>query len=234
MLVLAAVLGTASIFLASRDAPTQKLAMLAGKKPPVATSLPVLPTSENPPSKKQVEKPTPEQPSPTDTDLLLSVRPSPDPSLPPADQVLPTPALTSGEVDISHMLPTPTPYNLPNFPVPTPTALVSVGPDGGEPDSSSVSRLNIPAIGVDAVVKYVPFSGSTWLISGLKQEIAWMGDTSWPGLGSNTGFAGHVDLVTGERGPFWDLKDLKTGDQVVVYTEKADIHLPGEREKSRG
>ena len=98
--------------------------------------------------------------------------------------------------------------------------MASVGPDGGEPDSTSVNRLSIPAIGVDAVVKYVPFSGSTWLISGLKQEIAWMGDTSWPGLGSNTGFAGHVDLVTGERGPFWDLKDLKTGDQVVVYTEK--------------
>jgi sortase A len=69
-------------------------------------------------------------------------------------------------------------------------------------------------------VKYVPYSGSTWLISGLKQEIAWMGNTSWPGLGSNTGLAGHVDLATGERGPFWNLKNLKTGDEVIVQTQK--------------
>ena len=75
-------------------------------------------------------------------------------------------------------------------------------------------------MGLDTVVKYVPFSGSTWLISGLKQEIAWMGDTSWPGLGGNTGLAGHVDLVTGAKGPFWNLKELQAGDQVTVYTEK--------------
>ncbi len=47
-----------------------------------------------------------------------------------------------------------------------------------------------------------------------------MGDTSWPGLGSNTGLAGHVDLVTGAKGPFWNLKELKTGDEITLYTEK--------------
>jgi len=36
---------------------------------------------------------------------------------------------------------------------------------------------------MDTVVKYVPYDGLTWLIAGLQQEIAWMGDTSWPGLG---------------------------------------------------
>ena len=83
-----------------------------------------------------------------------------------------------------------------------------------------MNRITIPSIGVNAVVKYVPFNGSTWLISGLKQEVAWMGDTSWPGLGGNTGLAGHVDLATGEKGPFWSLRNLRNGDQVIVYTEK--------------
>jgi LPXTG-site transpeptidase (sortase) family protein len=76
------------------------------------------------------------------------------------------------------------------------------------------------AIGVDTVVKYVPFNGETWLIGGLKQEVAWMGDTSWPGLGGNTGLAGHVDLADGSAGPFWRLKELKSGDVIMLYTEK--------------
>ena len=96
----------------------------------------------------------------------------------------------------------------------------STGPDGGPPDASAVTRIVIPSINLDTVVKYVPFSGYTWLIGGLKQEVAWMGDTSWPGLGSNTGLAGHVDLVDGSAGPFWNLKELKAGDQVQVYTQQ--------------
>jgi len=136
------------------------------------------------------------------------------------DPAQPTPTLSPGEIDISHLLPTATPINLPEFNIPSPTFIPSTGPDGGSPDSSAVTRLVIPKMGLDTVVKYVPFSGSTWLISGLKQEIAWMGDTSWPGLGGNTGLAGHVDLVTGAKGPFWNLKDLQAGDPVTVYTEK--------------
>jgi sortase A len=69
------------------------------------------------------------------------------------------------------------------------------------------------------VVKYVPFDGLTWLIGGLKQEIAWMGDTSWPGLGGNTALAGHVTLATGADGPFRYLELLEQGDQVTLYTD---------------
>ena len=47
-----------------------------------------------------------------------------------------------------------------------------------------------------------------------------MGDTSWPGLGGNTGLAGHVTLNDGSNGPFRTLPDLKVGELVVLYTEK--------------
>jgi len=104
--------------------------------------------------------------------------------------------------------------------VPSPTIVVTEGPQGIEPDSSEVTRLVIPNMGLDTEVKYVPFNGDTWLIGGLKQEIAWMGDTSWPGLGGNTGLAGHVDLANGDAGPFWNLSALKVGDQVTLYTQK--------------
>lgn len=113
---------------------------------------------------------------------------------------------------------TPTPSSLPDYSIPSPTSLPATGPGGGPPDSSAITRIAIPAIDLDTVVKYVPFDGKTWLIGGLKQEVAWMGDTSWPGLGGNTGLAGHVDLADGSEGPFWNLHQLKSGDQVMLYT----------------
>jgi LPXTG-site transpeptidase (sortase) family protein len=198
--------------------------MLAGVKPPISTSLPVLPVSDNPPTEAApADVPGPTQQSEhgfevTQTVELLELRPTPNPSELIENQSLPTPTLTNGEIDISHLLPTPTPSVLPDYPIPTPTAFAAVGPNGSEPDSSAVSRIVIPSMSLDAIVKYVPFNGSTWLISGLKQEVAWMGDTSWPGLGGNTGLAGHVDLVTGEKGPFWNLRNLRSGDEVKLYT----------------
>jgi|GEM_PF-1688810 len=216
LLALAALIGLSALLTRPGEVAGNQVAGLSGEKPPLATSLetPVVPTA-SPAATQPAAEYTPPPLSGGQTEL----RPTQDPRLPTPEPVQPTPTLTHGEVDISYLLPTATPVDLPQYDIPIPTLMPLTGPDGGSPDSSAVTRLVIPKMGLDTVVKYVPFSGSTWLISGLKQEIAWMGDTSWPGLGSNTGLAGHVDLVTGAKGPFWNLKELKTGDEVLVYTE---------------
>lgn len=108
---------------------------------------------------------------------------------------------------------------LPDFPVPTPTIQPEMAQEGSL-DISPVNRIVIPALALDTIVKYVPYDGLTWMIAGLQQEIAWMGETSWPGLGSNTALAGHVTLRNGSSGPFRDLSDLRSGDAVFVYTEQ--------------
>lgn len=108
---------------------------------------------------------------------------------------------------------------LPDFPIPTPTAQVAAAPGEPQPDASPVNRIVIPALSLDTEVKYVPFDGLTWMIAGLQQEVAWMGNTAWPGLGGNTALAGHVTLRTGADGPFRYLSDLRFGDLVYVYTE---------------
>jgi sortase A len=82
----------------------------------------------------------------------------------------------------------------------------------------------IPALGLDTIVKYVPYDGYTWLISGLQNEIAWMGSTSWPGLGGNTALAGHVTLRNGADGPFRYLENLQPNDRITVYTGKNIYH----------
>jgi len=217
LLLFAAALCGALYFLQPRSAAPPELSLLGGSKPPVASPLPVLPGSTVEPQ----DTPTAELPRPSlepeESTDLVPLRPTPEepPAAPEA-----TPTLTAGEIDLSHLLPTPTPLNLPDFPIPTPTGTGLVGPDGGEADTSAITRISIPAMRLVTNVKYVPFGGGTWLISGLKQEVAWMGNTSWPGVGGNTGLAGHVDLVTGARGPFWNLKDLKAGDEVILQTQK--------------
>ena len=110
---------------------------------------------------------------------------------------------------------------LPDFPIPTPTAQAGTPESGADsPDTSPVKRIIIPALALDTVVKYVPYDGLTWLIAGLQQEVAWLGETSWPGLGSNTALAAHVTLRTGSDGPFRFLSDLRYGDTVFVETEQ--------------
>jgi len=109
---------------------------------------------------------------------------------------------------------------LPSFPIPSPEVSVTPGADEEALDTSPVERIIIPALLVDTVVKYVPFDGVSWYITGLRDEVAWMGDTSWPGLGGNTALAGHVTLRNGRDGPFRNLDQLQQNDEVILYTDE--------------
>jgi LPXTG-site transpeptidase (sortase) family protein len=109
---------------------------------------------------------------------------------------------------------------LPNYPIPTPEITVTPQPGEAGPDISAVTRIVIPALLLDTEVKYVPYDGFTWMITGLRQEVAWMGNTSWPGLGGNTGLAGHVTVTGMGDGPFRHLDELPNGELVLLYTEK--------------
>ncbi len=112
------------------------------------------------------------------------------------------------------------PESLPDYPIPAPTAQLENQQSEEELDLTPVERIVIPSLGLDTIVKYVPFDGLSWMIAGLKQEIAWMGDTSWPGLGGNVGLAGHVTLRDGSNGPFRNLEQLGFADLISLYTQE--------------
>lgn len=116
---------------------------------------------------------------------------------------------------------TPEPYTpLPDYPIPSP--VIQKTQESGAPlDTSPIIRLVIPTLDVDAIVKYVPYNETTltWQIDGLREEIAWLGNTSWPGLGSNTVLAGHITVRGLGNGPFRYLENISPGDQLTVYTE---------------
>jgi LPXTG-site transpeptidase (sortase) family protein len=100
-------------------------------------------------------------------------------------------------------------------------ALASAGatPVDNRTDTSPINRLVIPALEVDSMVHFIPFEDRTWDIQGLGLDIAWLGDTSSPGLGSNTVLAGHITVLYLGNGPFRYLYRLKPGDLVYVYTD---------------
>lgn len=109
---------------------------------------------------------------------------------------------------------------LPSYPIPSPVVSITPQPNEAPPDTTAIKRIVIPALLLDTVVAYVPFDGHTWLIEGLTQEVAWMGNTSWPGLGGNTGLAGHVTVAGFGDGPFRHLDELAVGEVVILYTEQ--------------
>lgn len=110
---------------------------------------------------------------------------------------------------------------LPSFPIPTPLLTATQQPGEKPLDASPVTRIVVPSMDLDAVVKYVPFEGWSWYITGLREEVAWLGNTSWPGLGGNTALAAHVTVAGLGDGPFRWLENLKSGDLVRLYTEQA-------------
>jgi LPXTG-site transpeptidase (sortase) family protein len=118
---------------------------------------------------------------------------------------------------------------LPSYPIPTPTLSPEIE-EGNTPDTSPIVRIVIPSLDLDAKVAYVPFDGQTWMIQGLREEIAWMGNTSWPGLGGNTGLAGHVTVRGLGNGPFRYLDDIIQNDVIYIYTEE-NIYTYSVREK---
>jgi LPXTG-site transpeptidase (sortase) family protein len=99
------------------------------------------------------------------------------------------------------------------------SALAGAYREDSPPDASPVIRLVIPALKVEAEVHHIPFENETWDVSELGLDIAWLGGTSSPGLGSNTVLAGHVTTVYQGNGPFRYLARLQAGDLVQVYTE---------------
>jgi LPXTG-site transpeptidase (sortase) family protein len=87
-------------------------------------------------------------------------------------------------------------------------------------DTTSIKRILMPLQGVSVAVKFVPFDGFTWRMDDVKTDVAWLGGTSSPGLGSNTVLAGHVLVRNVGRGPFFNLDRLKRGEEIKLYTEK--------------
>ena len=94
-------------------------------------------------------------------------------------------------------------------------------------------RVNIPKLGVDAVILGVPFSDGNWDVSWLGENVGWLQTTAYPGstAAGNTVLTGHLTNHFGEPGVFSNLAALTYGDLInitaygVTYTYMVDETL---------
>lgn len=116
--------------------------------------------------------------------------------------------------------PQPSPTPLPSAtPVPSPTAPPEPTADPLAAAGRPV-RLEIPAIGVDALVESVGLTPDRamdipkgWMNAG------WYQNGFLPGEPGNAVIAGHLDTSTGGPAVFWDLNQLVAGDAILVSYE---------------
>lgn len=79
------------------------------------------------------------------------------------------------------------------------------------------TRLDIPALNLDAPVVLAPIENQTRKVDHLGEAIGHLEGTAPPGSDSNLVLAGHVTLAAGIPGPFIGLGRLVPGDVVAIY-----------------
>jgi sortase A len=93
--------------------------------------------------------------------------------------------------------------------------------------ASYPSKISIPAIGVDAHIQRVGISKhGTMAVPTNYTDVGWYRYGTIPGNVGSAVMAGHLDNGLSLPGVFKNLKDLKTGDDIIIETESGtNIHF---------
>lgn len=92
------------------------------------------------------------------------------------------------------------------------------------PPPSSVERLRIPRIGVDAPVLEMGVGPDGVMESPAGPEpVAWYGFSAKPGAPGNAVFSGHVDFHDYGPAVFWNLRKLQLGDVIEVALQNGTV-----------
>ncbi len=84
-------------------------------------------------------------------------------------------------------------------------------------------RLEIPAIGVDAVIEHVGLTAERAMdVPQDWMNVAWYEGGPMPGATGNSVIAGHFDTSTGGPAVFWMLNRLSPGDEAIITYEGGD------------
>ncbi|QKS70108.1 sortase [Paenalkalicoccus suaedae] len=94
---------------------------------------------------------------------------------------------------------------------------------GGTSRGITPTKIEIPAINVDAVVDGVGLEpDGAMSVPDDGDTVGWFNRGAKPGAQGNSVLAGHVDDLTGPA-IFFDLKDLEAGDEIIITGENGDV-----------
>jgi LPXTG-site transpeptidase (sortase) family protein len=110
------------------------------------------------------------------------------------------------------------------------------------------THLIIPHLALDTTLIEAQFVARQWDISQLRDEVAHLEGTAYPGEPGNIVLAGHVTIPNAGWGPFRDLENLQPGARIYLergqqtwayemkelsYVEPTDVHVAFPTEDSR-
>lgn len=99
----------------------------------------------------------------------------------------------------------------------TPTATPTATPT---PFDGAVARFKIPRFNVDAAVEAIGLLPTNEMdVPKDPHKVGWYYVWDKPGWRGNAVFSAHVDYYPNIRGPFYNLKDLNPGDEVIVVMD---------------
>jgi len=84
-------------------------------------------------------------------------------------------------------------------------------------------KLSIPEIGVNSNIEYVGLDAKRNMdVPKEAENVAWYELGPKPGEIGSAVLAGHLDAPDGSPAVFWDLKNLKTGNEIVITDEDGE------------
>jgi hypothetical protein len=84
------------------------------------------------------------------------------------------------------------------------------------------TRIEIPAIGVDATIIHMDITANNVEVPSDFSQVAWWRQTRLPGEIGPSVMGGHVDSRSGPA-VFFRLKDLTSGDQIIIHGEDGGV-----------
>jgi len=82
--------------------------------------------------------------------------------------------------------------------------------------ADTAMMLEIPSLGVEMPIVYVPDSGGSWDVMWLGNNAGYLAGSAFPTWPGNTVVTGHVWDATNNPGPFWALRTLHFGDVIHI------------------
>ena len=102
---------------------------------------------------------------------------------------------------------------------PEPTIIAEQNTEPETTGNIPPARILIPRLGVDAPLTEADIVAQQWDVSRLRNEVAHLEGTAFPGEPGNAVLAGHITIPNAGFGPFKELGTLDVGDLVFIERE---------------
>lgn len=84
--------------------------------------------------------------------------------------------------------------------------------------------LLIPSLGLESQLEQAPIVGRQWDVTKLRENVAHLEGTAYPGEPGNTVLAGHITIPDAGWGPFQELETLEIGHLVFIRIGETETY----------